>query len=153
MSIVELARPEIRRLHAYEAAEQVDDTIRLNANESPHRCAIGDFGRPLNRYPEVRPRKLREALAARFGCSPGQLLVTRGSSEAIDLLIRSFCRAGVDSVVTTTPSFSMYGHYARIQGAKLVEIATRPEQDFRGETAVCSQPRFFTVHLDNCNAR
>ena len=83
MSIVRLARPEIQALHAYDAAEQVDDTIRLNANASPRRSSIGNFRRPLNRYPEVRPQQLQRALAARFGCEPEQLLVTRGSSEAI----------------------------------------------------------------------
>ncbi len=130
MSILDLARPEIRRLHAYEAAEQVDDTIRLNANESPHRCEVGNFRRPLNRYPEVRPQALRHALAERFGCAPGQLLVTRGSSEAIDLVIRTFCRAGQDSMLVSSPSFAMYRHYAEIQGANVVEIAALAEKDF-----------------------
>ncbi|MDJ0748693.1 MAG: histidinol-phosphate transaminase [Woeseiaceae bacterium] len=130
MSIVRLARPEIQALHAYEAAEQVDDTIRLNANEAPRRSSVGNFRRPLNRYPEVRPRKLQRALAERFGCAFDQLLVTRGSSEAIDLVIRCFCRAGVDSVLVTSPSFSMYRHYAAVQGANLVEIRSLPEQDF-----------------------
>ena len=51
MSIVKLARPEIQALNPYEAAEQVDDTIRLNANESPRPCTVGNFRRPLNRYP------------------------------------------------------------------------------------------------------
>ena len=130
MSIIDLARPEIRALHAYEAAVQVDDTIRLNANEAPRPGPAGHFRRPLNRYPEVRPQKLRNALAERFGCRPEQLLVTRGSSEAIDLVIRSFCRAGEDAVLVTAPSFSMYRHYAEIQGARLIEVATRPAQDF-----------------------
>jgi len=102
MSIVKLARPEIQSLHAYRAAEQVDDTIRLNANESPVPTTATGFRRPLNRYPEVRPRRLRHSLAARFGCAPEQLLVTRGSSEAIDLLVRTFCRAGKDSILTTS---------------------------------------------------
>ncbi len=66
MSIVSRARQEIQALHAYDAAEQVDDTIRLNANESPQISSIGDYRRPLNRYPEVRPRQLREKLAKRF---------------------------------------------------------------------------------------
>ena len=130
MSILDLARPEIRALHAYEAAEQVDDTIRLNANESPRRSAVGSFRRPLNRYPEVRPQKLQRALAERFGCAFDQLLVTRGSSEAIDLVIRSFCRAGVDSVLVTSPSFSMYRHYAEVQNANLIEVRSLPERDF-----------------------
>jgi len=130
MSILDLARPEIRALQPYFAAEQVDQTIRLNANESPHISAIGNFRRPLNRYPEVYPQQLRALLANRFACTPPQLLVTRGSSEAIDLLIRSFCRAQRDSILTPSPSFSMYRHYAAIQGAKVIEVATAAEQDF-----------------------
>jgi histidinol-phosphate aminotransferase len=130
MSIVRLARPEIQALHAYEAAAQVDNTIRLNANESPQSSGIGKFRRPLNRYPEVRPVGLQRALAQRFGCGPEELLVTRGSSEAIDLVIRSFCEAGADSVLVTSPSFSMYRHYAEVQGAKVIEVPTLAEQDF-----------------------
>ena len=130
MSLVELARPEIQALHAYAAAQQVDDTIRLNANESPRLDGDDRFRRPLNRYPEVRPRQLQSALARRFGCDTDQLLVTRGSSEAIDLLVRSFCRAGRDSVLTTSPTFSMYRHYAAVQGAKVIEVPTHPENDF-----------------------
>ena len=117
-------------MRAYEAAIQVDDTVRLNANESPRISPIGNFRRPLNRYPEVRPQKLQQAMAARFGCAAEQLLVTRGSSEAIDLLIRAFCAAGRDNIVTPTPSFSMYWHYARIQGAAVIEVPTLAENDF-----------------------
>ena len=130
MSVVKLARPEIQSLRPYEAAEQVDDTIRLNANESPRTTDAVSFRRPLNRYPEVRPLGLQRALARRFGCRSEELLVTRGSSEAIDLVIRTFCRAGQDSVLVTSPSFSMYRHYAAVQGAALIEVATRPERDF-----------------------
>ncbi len=131
MSIVELARPEIQALRPYSAAEQVDDTVRLNANEAPESSDAGRFRRPLNRYPEVRPTRLQRELAARFGCAQDELLVTRGSSEAIDLIIRTFCRAGVDNIVTHAPSFSMYRHYADVQGASVTEVQTRGEQDFR----------------------
>jgi histidinol-phosphate aminotransferase len=134
VSIVKLARPEIQALRPYEAAAQVDDTIRLNANESPRTADGGNFRRPLNRYPEVRPLALQRALARRFGCQPEELLVTRGSSEAIDLVIRTFCRAGQDSILVTSPSFSMYRHYAAVQGAALIEVATRPERDFEVDT-------------------
>jgi len=130
MSLVELARPEIQALHAYAAAQQVDDTIRLNANESPRRDCDDQFRRPLNRYPEVRPRQLQTDLARRFGCDTDQLLVTRGSSEAIDLLVRTFCRAGRDSVLTTSPTFSMYRHYAAVQGAEVIEVPTHRDNDF-----------------------
>lgn len=131
MSIVELARPEIQALRPYSAAQQVDDTVRLNANEAPESSDAGRFRRPLNRYPEVRPTRLQRELARRFGCAQDELLVTRGSSEAIDLIIRTFCRAGVDNIVTHAPSFSMYRHYADVQGASVTEVQTRGEEDFR----------------------
>ena len=130
MSVVKLARPEIQALKPYQAAEQVADTVRLNANEASWTSGADHFRRPLNRYPEVRPWRLREALAARFDCQPERLIVTRGTSEAIDLLIRAFCRAGEDNIVTTAPTFSMYRHYATIQNAGIREVVTSAATDF-----------------------
>ena len=130
MSIANLARPEIRDLEPYEAAVQVNDTIRLNANEAPWTSSLDRFRRPLNRYPEIRPAGLRTTLAARYGCDAEQLLVTRGTSEAIDLLIRVFCRAGVDNILTTRPTFSMYRHYAEVQAAELREVETSRDTGF-----------------------
>jgi histidinol-phosphate aminotransferase len=131
MSIAELARPDLRGLRPYEAAQQVEDTIRLNANEAPWSSRADRFRRPLNRYPEIRPRSLAAKLGAYFGCDPSRLLVTRGTSEAIDLLIRAFCRAGTDNIVTTAPTFSMYSHYATVQGAAHRTVETLPESGFR----------------------
>jgi histidinol-phosphate aminotransferase len=133
MSIISLMRPEIQQLRAYDAAEQVDDTIRLNANEAPEITFVGSFRRPLNRYPEIRPQRLQSALAGRFDCAVDQILVTRGSSEAIDLIVRSFCRAGIDNILTPTPAFSMYRHYAVIQGAEVIEVPSLAEHDFAVE--------------------
>ena len=130
MSIVKLARPEIQALRPYTAAAQVNDTIRLNANEAPWTSRDDHFRLPLNRYPEVRPVRLAALLADRYGCAPENLIVTRGSSEGIDLLVRVFCRAGQDSILTPTPTFSMYRHYAEVQGARLIECETSRDQDF-----------------------
>jgi len=130
MTIAKLARPEIQALKPYEAAVQVHDTVRLNANEAPWPGSSDHFRRPLNRYPEIRPAGLRATLAARYGCDESNLLVTRGSSEAIDLLIRVFCRAGQDNLLATTPTFSLYKHYAEVQGAELRELETSRDNDF-----------------------
>ena len=130
MSIDKLARPEIQALKPYEAAIQVDDTIRLNANEAPWTSSGDHFRRPLNRYPEIRPTQLRIALAARYGCAETNLSVTRGTSEAIDLLVRVFCRAGLDNLLISSPTFSMYKHYADVQGAEVREYETSRDSDF-----------------------
>jgi len=126
MTIDALARPEIRDLHAYETAVPVSGTVRLNANEAPT-CTARDS---LNRYPENPPTELRSRLAEHYGVSPDNLLATRGSTEAIDLLIRAFCRAGRDNIVITPPTFVMYRAYADIQGAGTISYPLRPEQDF-----------------------
>jgi histidinol-phosphate aminotransferase len=144
VTIAALARPELRALQPYEAAQQVDDTVRLNANEAPWSSTADHFRRPLNRYPEIRPGRLAQSLGEYFGCDPARLLVTRGTSEAIDLLIRAFCREGRDNIVTTAPTFSMYGHYASVQGAEHRAVETKPASDFAIDTAAL---------LDACDDR
>lgn len=47
----------------------------------------------LRRYPQPQPEALRVRLAEVYGVHPEQLLIGRGSDEAIDLLVRALCRA------------------------------------------------------------
>ena len=131
MSILTLIRPELSGLKPYEAAEQVENSIRLNANESSWSPCTTAFRRPLNRYPQIRPTGLCSKLSQFYSCDSDQLLVTRGSSEAIDLLIRLFCRAGTDNIVVPGPTFSMYEHYAKIQAADVHTLPLKPAQNFR----------------------
>jgi histidinol-phosphate aminotransferase len=128
--ISDIARPEIVALKAYEHASWEPPLERLHANELPWR-ATGDHSEAgLNRYPEPQPRELVARLAALYGAEPRQVLVGRGSDEAIDLLVRSFCRAGQDSVLICPPTFGMYAVAARIQGAQVVSVPLRIEAGF-----------------------
>jgi histidinol-phosphate aminotransferase len=61
-------------------------------------------------------------MAQLYGVPARLLLVGRGSDEAIDLLVRAFCRAGQDNVVITPPTFGFYKVAARIQGAGVLEV-------------------------------
>jgi len=121
-SVLNLVRPEIRELRPYRAAQYEDGLLRLNANETPWRPAGDRSVRGLNRYPEARPLILTNRLAEFYGIAPERLLVTRGSSDAIDLLIRCFCRAGQDDIMLCPPTFGMYEVYAQVQGAGLIEV-------------------------------
>jgi histidinol-phosphate aminotransferase len=69
-------------------------------------------------------------LADFYGVPRGCVLAGRGSDEAIDLLLRCYCRAGVDAIIHTPPTFGMYGVAARIQGAAVGAVPLRREQDF-----------------------
>ena len=59
---------------------------------------------------------------------PPALWVARGSDDAIDLLIRAFCRPGLDSIAIVEPTFSAYAQFARVQGASV--ITARLTDDF-----------------------
>lgn len=119
MSILALARPDICDLQPYSSArmEAGSAAIMLNANESPWPTQAG-----LNRYPDPQPDALRERMAELYGVDASQLLIGRGSDEAIDLLVRAFCRAGVDAIAICPPTFGMYAIAAAVQGAYVVEV-------------------------------
>jgi histidinol-phosphate aminotransferase len=124
MSVLDLARADIRALAGYSSArmEASGGTVLLNANESARPPSFPG-GNGLNRYPDPQPRALVETLAELYGSTPDRVLVTRGSDEAIDLLTRAFCRAGQDGIVISPPTFGMYAVCARIQGAAVVEAS------------------------------
>ena len=126
----QLARPDIVALKAYEHASWEPTLERLHANELPWRSFSDEAEAGLNRYPEPQPRVLVERLASLYEVSPTSILVGRGSDEAIDLLIRGFCRAGQDSVVICPPTFGMYSVAARIQGANVVTVPLQADAGF-----------------------
>ncbi|MDE2307441.1 MAG: histidinol-phosphate transaminase [Xanthomonadaceae bacterium] len=123
MSVLDLARAEIRAMQPYSSArmEASGGQILLNANESAW-TPVGDEGMGCNRYPEPQPAALVEALAGLYGVRREQLLVGRGSDEAIDLLVRAFCRAGEDAILIQPPTFGMYAVCARVQNAAVIEV-------------------------------
>jgi histidinol-phosphate aminotransferase len=128
--LTDIARPEIRALKAYEHASWEPGLVRLHANELPWRAAGDASEAGLNCYPEPHPQQLMNQLADYYAVPRGSVLAGRGSDEAIDLLIRSYCRAGQDSILITPPTFGMYGVAARIQGAAVLEVPLRREQSF-----------------------
>ncbi|MEO7066401.1 MAG: histidinol-phosphate transaminase [Rhodanobacter sp.] len=122
MSVLDLVRPEIRALQPYSSArmEANGGSVFLNANESAW-APLGDHGLGCNRYPEPQPAELIATLAAMYGVRHEQLLIGRGSDEAIDLLVRAFCRAGQDAILIQPPTFGMYSVCAHIQNAAVIE--------------------------------
>lgn len=128
--VLALVRPEILALAPYSSArkESSGGKVWLDANENPltpHASAPR-----LNRYPEPQPTEVVARLSSLYGVQPDRVLVTRGSDEGIDLLLRAFCRAGVDSILTTPPTYGMYVVAAGIQGARVITVPLVREKDF-----------------------
>ena len=125
-----LARPDIVDLVPYEPASWEPNLTRLHANELPWRSPADESLAGLNRYPEPQPRALIERLSSLYGVDPSSVLACRGSDEAIDLLVRAFCRAGEDAVLVCPPTFGMYATAARIQGAYIVSVPLSEAKGF-----------------------
>jgi histidinol-phosphate aminotransferase len=133
-----LARPEVLALPAFDIGERatagVADVISLDANENPFPpLGSSPLEAGINRYPEPQPARLCRAMASLYGVTPEQLVVTRGGDDGIDLLVRAFCRAGEDAVLVTPPTFSAFAHFARLQGARVLEASLGPGFEFDAE--------------------
>jgi histidinol-phosphate aminotransferase/imidazoleglycerol-phosphate dehydratase/histidinol-phosphatase len=139
-----LARPEILALPPVDIAAQANeafgpDAIKLDANENPYAPLVeGALGEGVNRYPEPQPAALRRAMAALYGVAPDNLVVTRGADDAIDILIRAFCRPGTDAVCVCQPTFSAYAQFARLQGARVIETRLTDSFDFDADAFVAA---------------
>lgn len=70
--------------------------------------AVDVTGLALNRYPDPLQLDVKNLLAEMRGVRPEQIFVGVGSDEAIDLLMRIFCRPGEDSILLTPPTYGMY---------------------------------------------
>lgn len=128
--VLALVRPEILALAPYSSArkESQGGRVWLDANENPETPSVHQ---PLfNRYPDPQPPGLIARLAAYYGIAAAQALVTRGSDEGIDLLLRTFCRAGQDAILLTPPTYGMYVVAAGIQNAGVVTVSLVRERNF-----------------------
>lgn len=128
--LLDLVREDLRDFAGYKSArsELLQGDIWLNANESAW-ANPADAKASSRRYPDPQPAALRSALAALYACEESQLLIGRGSDEAIDLLVRALCNPGRDAVIVTPPVFGMYAVCARLQDAPVIEVPLRDEAD------------------------
>ena len=125
--ISNLIRPALRDFKPYDSFVATG-SVCLNANENPYSLDDGEEVR-INRYPEGQPAKLLSLLADLYKIDGGELVITSGADQAIDLLIRVFIDAG-DAVITTPPTFSMYGFYTAVQGGRVCEVPLQADDGY-----------------------
>jgi histidinol-phosphate aminotransferase len=101
--------------------------LRLDFNENtvgapPH---VLDFikryltAADLSIYPEYQ--HALEDLSRHFGAAIGELTLTNGTDEAIQLLMNTYVESG-DEVLILRPSYAMYRFYAQLAGANIEQI-------------------------------
>jgi len=134
-----LVIPSIEQLAPYEAGKPLEtlerelgisNAIKLASNENP----IGPSPRALqaitkamhesHRYPDAAAWALREKLAERLGVPMTELIHGNGSSEVLDLAVRTFVGPG-QHVVFADPSFVMYRALCLAAGAAFTAVPLR----------------------------
>jgi histidinol-phosphate aminotransferase len=135
-----LLRPELADQKAY-LPHQGTFRVRLDANEAPAifpervrtRLAEAFAAVALERYPDATGGALREAVAARLGVDPAEVLLGVGSDELIAILLTALGQprgpAEPPVVLTTSPTFVMYRMSARLRGQRVLEVPLDDDWD------------------------
>jgi len=137
-----IARPNILALQPYRCARDDYSTgILLDANEN----AIGPTSLPTNsleskdnhlsleRYPCPYQITLKTAYAnyRHESLEAKNVFVGVGSDEAIDLLMRIFCKPGIDEIMITPPTYGMYNVCANVNDVGIVKVPLTEDFDLR----------------------
>lgn len=119
MSVLDIIRPELQTIDAY-TPKGDNIPCRLHNNELPW-SPLADYSMTLNNYPDRENQGvLQDMLARNYQIRPSQLLITRGSDDGIDLLMRLFLSEGKNSILQCPPTFPMYAFYAQLQNARII---------------------------------
>lgn len=102
------------------APYQHKEIIALDKNENP-------YNKPFNTYPDSYQEELRQKVADIKGISKDNIILSNGSNEAIDRIIRTFCEPHIDHIVTLSPSYDMYTYCAEINGVDYKSITLNSE--------------------------
>ncbi|CAK1729244.1 histidinol-phosphate transaminase [Vibrio crassostreae] len=122
----------VKKLIPYQSARRIggDGRVWLNANELESSLFQGEASH--NRYPDFLPQDIAKAYQAYCGTDAATVAV-RGADEAIDLLIRTFCKPASDNILICSPTYAMYEFCA---DALAIETLDSPlQEDFSLDVA------------------
>lgn len=134
-----LVSPSIEQLAPYEAGKPLEtlerelgvtNAIKLASNENPlgpsprAMNAVTQAMRDVHRYPDAAAFALREKLAAKLGVPMTHIIHGNGSSEVLELALRTFV-APEQHVVFAEPSFVMYRIICLAAGVAFTAVPLR----------------------------
>jgi histidinol-phosphate aminotransferase len=136
MSVLDLCRPEVRSLPAYNAGISesaardkfaLARVTKLASNENPFGAspavaeAILASRGDLYRYPDPHCTALRERIKSLTGLEGGRIVFGNGSEDIIEMLCKAFLVPG-DRVVTLAPSFGLHEIFPLMMGATVDKV-------------------------------
>ena len=137
----------------------VKDAIKLASNENPlgaspkALAAVRAMLHTVNSYPEGSSWFLRQALAAKHGVEPDQIICGSGAYELLELCVRTFC-VPEEEIIHARPSFVAYDLAAQEHGVGEVVVPLEAATDYRYDVGAMLQrvtPRTKVLFLANPN--
>lgn len=117
-----ILRENIKDLIPYSSARndfKENASILLDANENAYGSPLSE---QYNRYPDPLQTSLKEKISRIKGVPSKNIFLGNGSDEAIDLLIRAFCRPQTDNILILPPTYGMYEVLATINDVQTKKV-------------------------------
>ncbi len=115
-----------------------DFEVCLDKNESA-------FNTSCNRYNTEEVEKLKQEIARTYNTNSLNILLTNGSAEAIDLLLKMCCFPSSNNVIGVEPTRSLYRKLAQIQGVSYKEVYVDEEFKINANTILHSFNNFTKI--------
>lgn len=99
----------------------LDQISKLGSAENPHGpspkalAAVTEAACRIDLYPDWTARRLREAIGAKYGFDPDNVVCGSGETEVISMVIRAFARPD-EPVLMHDPCFPLYRIYSNCEG-------------------------------------
>jgi len=142
-------------MEGYTPGEQpaTEGYIKLNTNENPYppsprvREALEGEIQRLRLYPDPLAMRLRERIAEIHGIPSDRVIVGNGSDDLLTMIMRTFAEKG-DTVVSPSPTYTLYKTLCEIQGARYVAVPYREDYSLN-ETLIPRRAKIVFVASPN----
>lgn len=104
--------------------KKIQHIIKLSQNENPYgpsplaMMAVREHSEQMSTYPEPHSQTLKEEIARSLGLDVGQIFVSAGLVESLDILIRNFIEEG-ENLIIPEVSFVAYKLLANVFGKEV----------------------------------
>jgi len=165
MSIIDLVPEYIKSLIPYVPGKPIEevereygvrDSVKLASNENPlgpspkAMAALREKLRLLHFYPDGDCFHLKRGVAERLGVQPEELIFGNGSNELIELAVRTFMRAG-DETLMARHSFVIFRLVAQAAGGSCAMVPMKNYTHDLDAIGAAITPRTRIVFLANPN--
>lgn len=147
MSFLKHIKPSVQQLDAYTVKSKPlsPELIKLNQNENPFdlpaelkRELLDEFfAQPWNRYPDVFPGPLLEALSQHFHVPVNGIIAANGSNELMYTVLMAIVGRGT-KVLIPSPTFFLYEKIVRVLEGEVISVPANGDLTFNTERIIAT---------------